>query len=89
MKAARGRHLSARQRPRSRARDLRVDLAVDEVVIGAARAAHGDGADREQEQQPRIGIGLLEASLRQRHRPEAGEGQQEEADRAVEAGEPR
>ena len=48
MKAAARADLAARQRPRSRARNLRVDVAVDQVVIGAAGAAHGDGADSEQ-----------------------------------------
>ncbi len=72
----------------ARPRDLCVDVAVDEVVIGAARRAHDERAHREQDQEPRIGIGFAQAAPGKRHRPEAGEGEQEKADRAVGAGEP-
>ena len=40
------RHRAGGQRAQARALDLGVDVAVEDVVIGAARAAHGDGAER-------------------------------------------
>ena len=40
--------LAGRYRPQGGARDFRVEIAIDDVVIGAARAAHDEGADREQ-----------------------------------------
>ena len=36
-----------RQRAIAGALDRSVELAVEDVVIGAARASHGDGADQE------------------------------------------
>ncbi len=36
----------------ARALDLLIDLGVDNVVIGAAGATHGHGADEEQQQYP-------------------------------------
>ncbi len=81
-------HLSARQWPSPRPRDLGVDVAVDEVVIGAARPAHDDGAHGEEEEEPGIGIGLAQTARGKRYRPEAGKSEQEEADRPVGAGEP-
>ncbi len=47
-------HLSRRDRPRARALDLGVEIAVDDVVPGAAGAAHGEGADEEQHHVPDI-----------------------------------
>ena len=41
-------HLARGQRPRTCALDLGIDLLIDEVVVGAAGAAHGDGADEKQ-----------------------------------------
>ena len=41
-------HLAARDRPRPRAGDGGVDVAVDDVVVGAAGAAHGDRTDQEE-----------------------------------------
>ena len=81
-------HLSAGQRAAAGSCHLCIEVAVDQVIIGAASAAHDQRAQREQEQEPWIGIGLADASRRQRHRPEAGQGQQEEAGRPVGAGEP-
>ena len=46
-------HLAGRDRARARARDLRVEVAVDDVVPGAARAAHHEGADEEQQRHAR------------------------------------
>ena len=40
--------LTGRNRPRARALDAAVEIAVDDVVPGAAGAAHGEGADEEQ-----------------------------------------
>jgi hypothetical protein len=60
----------------------------DRVRATLARPAHGDRAQRKQQEEPRIGVGLFEAARRQRDRPEAGEGKQEKPDRPVDAGEP-
>ncbi len=49
------RHRAARQRPRAGARHLGIEIAVDEIVEGAAGAAHGDGADAEERQEPQSG----------------------------------
>ena len=46
-------HLAGRDRPRARALDPRVDVAVDDVVPGAAGAAHREGADEEQQRHAR------------------------------------
>ena len=37
--------------------DLRVEVAVDDVVVGAAGAAHGDRADQKQQEVPDDGRG--------------------------------
>ena len=44
--------LSGRDRARARALDQGVEIAVDDVVPGAAGAAHGEGADEEQREVP-------------------------------------
>ena len=41
----RDRHLFRRDRPRARALDQGVEIAIDQIVPGAAGAAHGKGAD--------------------------------------------
>ena len=41
-------HGSGRDRPVRRAGNPRIEVAIDDVVVGAAGAAHDDGADREQ-----------------------------------------
>jgi hypothetical protein len=40
--------LAGRDRPRTCAFDRGVEIAIDDVVPGAAGAAHGEGADEEQ-----------------------------------------
>ena len=60
-------HLPGRNRPRARALDLRVDVAIDQIVPGAAGAAHHDGADQEQQHVP--GIGTRAAGRRWRRAP--------------------
>ena len=57
-----GRDLARRNGPARRARGLRVVVAVDVVVVGAARRAHGERADREQREQPRVGVGRSSAT---------------------------
>ena len=42
----------AGNRPRARALDAGVEVAVDDVVPGAARAAHDEGADEEEDDAP-------------------------------------
>ena len=83
-----GRDLPARQRPRHRARDLGVDVAIDDVVIGAAGAAHDHSADQKEQQERGIGVGIADASRRERHRPEAGKCEQKDSNRTIGAGEP-
>ena len=51
--------LARRDRARARARDLGVEIAVEDVVPGAARAAHREGADEEQRRRCHgIGVGM-------------------------------
>ena len=44
--------LSGRQRPRTGPGHLLVDFLVDQIVVGATRAAHGDRANQKQKQMP-------------------------------------
>ena len=81
-------HLAARDRPRAGARDLRVDVAVDDVVVGAAGAAHGDRADQEEHEVPGVGIGAPGGVGGERRRPPARQEQQPPADRPVEPRQP-
>ena len=69
--------------------DLRVVVAVDVVVVGAAGRAHRHGADGKQRQQPRARIGALPRDLGEPDRPPARQQQQPHSDRPVEAGEPQ
>ena len=46
--------LARRDRPRARARDLHVDVGIDDVVERAARAAHRDRADEAEHQRPPV-----------------------------------
>ena len=93
IQAWRRRDLAGRQRARARALDLRVDVLVDEVVVGAAGAAHGDRADQEQREMPGRGqqrqqriAGARIGARGQRRRPPARPQQQLPADRPVPAG---
>ena len=63
----RDRHLARRDRPRARALDAGVEIAVDDVVPGAAGAAHGEGADEEQDDVPEIDLAC-------RHEPRRARG---------------
>ena len=79
------------QRADRGARDAGVVIAVHDVVIGAACAAHGEGAggeQREQQQDVQRGDGRL-GCRRQRRAPPAGQQQQPGADRPVPACEAR
>ena len=82
------RHLPARDRPRAGARNLGVEVAVDDVVIGAAGAAHDDGADQEQNQVPEIREAPAGRVGGQRRRPPARPQQEPPADRPLQPGEP-
>ena len=66
---------------RARARDLRVEVAVDDVVVGAARAAHHQRADGERRAQA---PGRASPRRCQGEAPPAREQQQPGADRPVE-----
>ena len=83
------RHLTRRDRPRARALDLGVEIAVGDVVPGAAGAAHREGADEEQQAMPGIGIGLAGGDRGEPGRPPARQQQQPGADRAVEPRQPQ
>jgi hypothetical protein len=80
--------LAGGNRPRARALDPPVEITVDEIVPGAARAAHDEGADEEQQHVPGIhrSPGVLGGET---GRPPAGQQQQPGADWAIEAGEPQ
>ena len=82
-------HLSGRNRPRARALDPGVDVAIDEVVPGAAGAAHHDGADQEQHDVPGIGPPCAGRDRGERRRPPARQQQQPPADRPVEPRQPQ
>src|SRR6185312_13105061 len=69
----------------ARALDPAVEIAIDDVVEGAAGAAHHHGADAEERHQPPIRPSLR----RERDAPPAGKEQQPGADGAVEPGKPR
>ena len=75
-----------RQRAPACALDFRIELAVQNVVIGRARAAHRDRADEEEREMPEIGP-ALEREPRQRRRLPAGRQQQLPAGGPVEPGE--
>ena len=78
------RHLSGGDGAAGGARRAGIVVAVDVVVVGAARRAHQQRADGEQGQQPGAGIGLVQSDLGEADRPPAGQQQQPEADGAVE-----
>ena len=61
-------HLSRGYRPRPRPFDHGIEIAVGDVVPGAARAAHGKGADEEQ-RDDRAAIGRARGRCRRRARP--------------------
>ena len=48
-------HLAGRDGARAGARHLVIEVAVDDVVVGAAGPAHDDGADEKQHQQFQVG----------------------------------
>ena len=82
------RHLAGGDRARAGALDQPVEIAIDQIVPGAAGAAHGEGADEEQHDVPEAGE-LLDAHAGKPHRPPARHQQQPGSDRPVEAGEPQ
>ena len=75
-----------RERVRS---TLRVEIAIDDVVPGAAGAAHGEGADEKQSEVREARSGDAGGDRGKRRRPPARQQQQPGADRAVEAREPQ
>src|SRR5690606_9310447 len=78
--------LAGGKRPGGGARDSPVDVAVEDVVYGAAGRTHQYRADAEEEVEqpggPGVGRGITESN-----RPPTGEQQQPGANRPVEAGE--
>ncbi len=83
------RDLATGQRTALSARHLRVDVLVDDVVIGAAGGAHHDGADGEQQKQPGVWVVGADAARGERHRPETGNREQPEARGPVDPGKPQ
>ena len=72
-------HAPARERPKAGALDLPVEIAVDDVIVDAARAAHRKGTEEQpQEQVP------PPADARQRNAPGARPIEQPRPDRPVE-----
>ena len=78
--AARGREPGARH--------LRIEVAVGDVVEGAAGAPHDDGADQEESGMPEVGQPAARRHLAQRQAPPAGQQQQPPADRPFQPHEP-
>ena len=74
---------SRRQRPAPGAGDAGVEVAVEDVVIGAAGAAHRDRADQEQQQMPEVGP-AMDGVAGERGGPPTGREQQLPSGRAVE-----
>jgi hypothetical protein len=68
----RHRNLSGRNRPRPRALDAGIEVAVENVVPRATRPAHGDGADREQHEEFQIGPARAGGKCCEPGRPPAG-----------------
>ena len=81
------RDLSRGERALAGALDPGVEIPVDDVVIGAAGPAHGDGADQEEKAVERIGPGLPRRDGRERRRPPARQEEQPPADGPLDAGE--
>src|SRR5262249_34325277 len=81
-------HLARRDRPRAGTLDAGIEIAVDDVVPGAARPAHCKGADEEQREVAQVdrGSGRYRG---ERGRPPARNQQEPGADRPVEASEPQ
>ena len=73
--------------PAGGAGDPGIVIAVDNVVVGAAGAAHDEGADEEQREVPGLVWGLPSASSASAWLHQQGNKQQPGADGAVEAGE--
>src|SRR5207244_521226 len=71
---------AAGERPIAGARDARVEIAIDDVVIDAAGTAHRQRTQREPADQPRT----LAQAPRQSDRPRAWPEQQPRPDRPVE-----
>ncbi len=67
----RDRDLTGRDRARARALDPPVEVAIDDVVPGAAGAAHGERADQEQHDMPEIDV-LAGGDRGKSRRPPAG-----------------
>ena len=82
-------HLAGRDRPRAGALDGAVEIAIDDVVPGAAGAAHGKGADEKQNEMQDVRRPRVGRDRGERRRPPARQQQQPRADRPVEAGEPQ
>ena len=78
--AARGQGAAAR------ALDAGVDLAIDEVVVGRARAAHGDRADEKEREMSQVRR-RARRNAGESRRPPAGQKQKLPADRPIEASE--
>src|SRR5262249_37253429 len=80
-------HLAGRDRPRAGALDLAVEIAVDDVVPGAAGAAQRERADEDQDEVGGARAALVSGNRRQARRPPARNKQEPGADRPVEPGE--
>ena len=75
-----------RERTKRCARHFRVDVAIQNIVIGTARAAHCDRADYEQSSQPSVAGLKVSRRADQGHADEAGQAEQPEARRTVVTG---
>jgi len=81
--------LPRRNRPRPRPFHQCVEIAIGNVVPGAAGAAHGERANEEQRNDEGQLAGLADDAGGQRRRPPAWRQQQPGSDRPIETGEPQ
>ncbi len=65
-------HLAGRDRPRARPLDAAVEIAIDDVVPGAAGAAHRKRADEEQREMDEVWRGSVGGNCGKGRRPPAG-----------------
>src|SRR5262249_52242623 len=81
-------HLPRRDRSRAGALDPGIEVAIDDVIPGAAGAAHGESTDEEQDAMPKIDA-LAGGNGGERNRPPAWDQEEPGTDRAIETRKPQ
>src|SRR6266545_3586029 len=82
------RHLPGRNGSQARALDARIEIAIDDIVPGAAGSPHGEGADEEQNEVPDVDA-VPRVNRGERNGPPARHQKQPGADWPVEARQPQ